>query len=194
MADFAEWGEIIPRCIGYEKNEFIIAYQENILNQNDEVIESSPIAEALLIFIRKMDKDYWQGTPTQLYKNLTDIIDQFKPELKKSSLWPKASNALSSKINEVEPNLKEKVIEIVTWEKDDDGNRIIRIRNLYKKIIINDSSIEGIEKSTDEYDNENEELFNPYIHRIGNSDNWECDNCSFRGDIHFIKQHLCMKN
>ena len=27
MADFAEWGEIIARCIGYENNEFIKAYQ-----------------------------------------------------------------------------------------------------------------------------------------------------------------------
>ena len=83
MADFAEWGEIIARCIGYEKNEFINAYQENISNQNDEVIEASPVAEALLLFIREMNKEHWQGTPTQLYKNLTDIIDQVKPELKK---------------------------------------------------------------------------------------------------------------
>ncbi len=80
-----------------------------------------------------MNKDYWQGTPTQLYKNLTDIIDQIKPELKKSNLWPKASNTLTSKINEVEPNLKEKGIEIITGEKDSEGNRIIKIKKLHKK-------------------------------------------------------------
>jgi hypothetical protein len=89
---------------------------------------------------------------------LTDIIDQVKPELKKSSLWPKASNTLTSKINEVEPNLKEKGIEIITGEKDSEGNRIIRIRKLYKKTIINDSSREGSERSVDEYDNENEKF------------------------------------
>ena len=50
MADFAEWGEIIARCLGYEKNEFINAYEENIQAQNDEVIESSPVAEVLLLF------------------------------------------------------------------------------------------------------------------------------------------------
>ena len=193
MADFADWGEIISRCLGYEKNEFINAYQENILNQNDEVIEASPVAEALLLFIREMTKEHWQGTPTQLYKNLTDIIDQVKPELKRSSLWPKASNALTFKINEVEPNLKEKGIEIITGEKDTEGNRIIRIRKLYKKII-NDGSSEVSEKSTEKYENENEKLFNPDIYRVGNSDNWECDNCSFRGDIHFMKQHICIKN
>lgn len=160
--------------------------------QNDEVIESSPVAEALLLFIREMNKEYWQGTPTQLHKNLTDIIDQVKPELKKSNLWPKASNALTFKINEVEPNLKEKGIEIITGEKDTEGNRIIKIIKLNKKIV-NDGGREGSEKSNDDR-NDNEKLFNPDIHRVGNSDNWECDNCSFRGDVHFMKQHICIKN
>ena len=81
-----------------------------------------------------MDKDYWEGTPTRLYKELTDITDQIKPELKKSNLWPKASNKLTSKINEVEPNLKEKGIEITTGEKDSEGNRIIKIKKRCKKI------------------------------------------------------------
>jgi hypothetical protein len=104
MADYAEWCEIIARCIGYGKNEFIKTYEENISNQNDEVIESSPIAEVLILFAREMDTDYWQGTPTLLHKKLTDIADQIKPELKRSSLWPKASNTLTSRINEVEQN------------------------------------------------------------------------------------------
>jgi hypothetical protein len=81
MADYAECCEIIARCIGYENNEFITAYEENILNQNDEVIESSPVAEALLFFVRELEKDHWEGTPSQLYKKLTDITDQIKPEL-----------------------------------------------------------------------------------------------------------------
>jgi hypothetical protein len=34
---------------------------------------------------------------------------------------------------------------------------------------------------------DNEQLFNPHIHRIGYSDNWECDRCSYSGDIHFMK-------
>jgi hypothetical protein len=190
MADFAEWGEIIARCHGYEKNEFINAYQENLSNQNDEVIESSPVAEVLILFVREMSKDYWEGTPTRLHKELTDIADQIKPELKKSSLWPKTSKALTSKINEVEPNLKEKGIEIITGEKDSEGNRIIIIRKLYKKSIVD--NIKVSEKLTDE--NDNEKLFNSDIHRVGNSDNWECDKCTYRGDIHFLKQHICMKN
>lgn len=188
MADFAEWGEIIARCMGYDDNEFIKAYQENINNQNDEVIESSPVAEALLLFVNgKMEKEYWEGTPTELYKRLTDIIDQIKPELKRSNLWPKASNKLTSKINEIVPNLKEKDIEIVTGEKNAEGNRIIKIRKLQKDMN-NKSEIK------DEVNDDSEQLFNPNIHRLGYSDIFECDRCPQRGDIHYMKQHICNRN
>ena len=157
------------------------AYQENINAQNDEVIESSPVAEVLILFVREIYKDHWEGTPTSLYKELTDIADQIKPELKKSNLWPKASNKLTSKINEVEPNLKEKGIEIITGEKDSEGNRVIKITKLQKSKV-------------NENDEEGEQLFNPFIHRMGYSDIWECYKCILKGDKHFMKQHICTKN
>ncbi len=84
MADFAEWGEMISRCLGNDKNEFINAYEENRLDQNDEVIESSPVAESILLFMNERDQGFvWEGTPTKLYRVLTDVVDQTKPELKK---------------------------------------------------------------------------------------------------------------
>ena len=43
-------------------------------------------------------------------------------------------------------------------------------------------------------ENEDKQLFNSYIHRIGNSDTWECDKCLLKRDIHFMKQHICIKN
>jgi hypothetical protein len=186
MADYAEWCEIISRCIGYKNDEFIDAYHENINNQNDEVIESSPIAEALLLFIREKEEKrevYWEGTPTRLLKELTDIIDQIKPELKRSNLWPKACNKLTSRINEILPNLKEKDLEIIRGEKNIQGDRVIKIRKLQKE------KIDSIEiKDNDE----NEKLFNPHIHRVGDSDTFDCERCTQRGDIHYMKQHNCL--
>ncbi len=51
MADFAEYGEIIARCIGYKENEFVKAYFENIEIQNEEVIESSIVARVIIEFM-----------------------------------------------------------------------------------------------------------------------------------------------
>jgi len=192
MADYAEWCEIIARCMGFEDDEFIKAYEENISNQNDEVIESSPIAEVLILFAREMDTDYWQGTPTLLYKKLTDIADQIKPELKRSSLWPKASNTLTSRINEVEPNLKEKGIEVITGERDRLGNRVIKINNLQKKEKETPSKEIPLSEEKEECNiNKDEKLFNPSIQRLGYSDTWECERCPQTGDIHYMKQHIC---
>ncbi len=178
MADFAEWGEIISRCLGNEENRFIEAYDENRLDQNDEVIEASPVAEAVLLLMTERDEGFiWEDTPTKLYQELTDIVDQTKPELKRSNLWPKGSNKLTSKINEVIPNLKEKGIDIVTGEKNREGNRIIRIEKMWKR-------------STNLIERERE--FNPDIHRKGYSDNFECNKCSLEGDIHLMKDHMCI--
>ncbi|WP_458718827.1 bifunctional DNA primase/polymerase [Candidatus Nitrosocosmicus sp. R] len=161
MADFAEWGEILSRCVGNDENEFIDAYEENRLDQNDEVIEASPVAESILLFINERDKGFvWEGTPTKLHNVLTDIIDQIKPELRRSNLWPKGSNKLTSKINEVIPNLKEKGIDVITGERNKEGNRIIRIEKLRNR---RTNLVE-----------ENKE-FNPNIHRKRFSDNFECD-------------------
>lgn len=180
MADFAEWGEIISRCLGNDENEFIEAYDENRLDQNDEVIEASPVAESILLFMSERDQgSVWEGTPTKLHNVLTDIIDQIKPELRRSNLWPKGSNKLTSKINEVMPNLKEKGIDVITGEKNKEGNRIIRIEKLRERrtnlvVVVEDKE------------------FNPHIHRKRFSDNFECDKCSLEGDIHLMKVHKCI--
>ena len=180
MADYSEWCEIIARCIGYKNNEFIDAYRENINNQNDEVIESSPIAEALLLFIgekeEKRGEVYWEGTPSRLLRELTDIIDQIKPELKRSNLWPKASNKPTSRINEIIPNLKEKGLEIITGEKNIQGDRVIKVRKLQEEKLVSPES---------------DRLFNPVIHRLGSSDTFDCERCTQRGDIHYMKLHNC---
>ncbi len=148
------------------------------MDQNDEVIESSPVAESILLFMNEKDQGFvWEGAPTKLHNVLTDIIDQTKPELKRSNLWPKASNKLTSKINEIIPNLKEKGIDIVTGEKNREGNRIIRLEKLQKR---------------SGYIVEEEREFNPDIHRKEYSDQFECDKCSLEGDIHLMKDHVCL--
>jgi hypothetical protein len=82
MADFAESCEIISRCLGQPDNAFIDIYRDNIDNQNDEIIESVPVAETLIIFLE--DKTSWEGTPTELYHLLGDIISQIDPNIKRT--------------------------------------------------------------------------------------------------------------
>jgi hypothetical protein len=80
--------------------------------------------------------------------------------------------------------LKEKGIEVITGEKDRQGNRVIKISNLQKKS-------KEITLQEEEEEENNDRLFNPDIGRLGNSDTWECDKCPQKGDIHYMKQHIC---
>ena len=74
MADFAEFGEIISRCIGYQDGEFMKAYFENIDIQNEEVIESSLVAKTILEFME--DRESWSGSITLLLNLLTDCLGE----------------------------------------------------------------------------------------------------------------------
>lgn len=186
MADFAEWCEIISRCMGNPDNAFINAYQENIDNQNDEIIESNPVAETLITFMENKDK--WVGTPTELYRLFCDIIDQVNYNIKRTNYWPKTPTILTRRINEITPHLLMKDIEVITGEKNTKGDRVIRIAKIKHK----DSSVKNKENGADGDINEksySSSCVNLYIHRIGNSDKFECEICRYGDDIHAMKQH-----
>jgi hypothetical protein len=115
MADFAETGEIISRCMGYKENRFLDAYYRNINILTEEAIEAHPVATAIVIFMSNKGK--WNGTITELYSELektaTDcMIDTF------SKIWPKAPNSLSRRLNEVKTNLRAKGIIIEGYLAD----------------------------------------------------------------------------
>ncbi|MDN5845817.1 MAG: bifunctional DNA primase/polymerase [Candidatus Nitrosocosmicus sp.] len=192
MADFAESCEIISRCLGQPENAFINAYRENIDNQNDEIIEASPIAESLITFMENKQKR-WIGTPTQLYHYLGDIVSQVDSNIRRSIYWPKGPNRLTYKINEIIPNLLKRGIEIVTGEKIN-GQRVIVITKIDSNQSL--SQKEDDHKSISLSSNLNfieplSSYINLYIHRKGSSDIFECEKCPLAGDFHLMKEHHC---
>jgi hypothetical protein len=88
MADFAEIGEIISRCIGHANNKFLDAYYRNIDLQVEEAIESNPIGNAIIKLMERLEaktRSYvtikedcnsnwcsllWKGTATELLEAL----------------------------------------------------------------------------------------------------------------------------
>ena len=33
----------------------------------------------------------------------------------------------------------------------------------------------------------------PMIFRLGRSDTWACENCKQKGDVHYMREHLCRR-
>jgi hypothetical protein len=117
MADFAEMAELVARCLGYKDNEFTEAYNRNIGFTNEQAIEASPVATAI---IELMDQTaLWTGKASGLKVALNDLVAS-KRELSSmiySKSWPKTPRALRDRLNEIEPNLKEAGI-IISYQED----------------------------------------------------------------------------
>jgi hypothetical protein len=145
MADFAEYGEIISRCMGYRDNAFIDVYNRNTELRIDEVIESSEVARCLMYMMFEKYKDGfmkidgsktedWIGTPSQLLGELNTIAISETSDLNidvRDTDWPKAAHILTRRINEIMSTLKEKGIEIeYLTNQGEEKSRGIKIRKI----------------------------------------------------------------
>ena len=122
MADFAEIGEIISRCMGHANDEFLDAYYKNIELQVEEAIEAHPIGTALVILMESRVE--WFGTATELLAKLEDVAAENRINIH-DKLWPKTPNWLSRRINEVRTNLREKGITIDKNTSDNSNKELI---------------------------------------------------------------------
>lgn len=127
MAEFAEYGEMISRCMGNPGNLFIDAYRKNIQLQSREVIDSSTIAPAIIQLMTRRNDEDWIGSATLLLSDLKYDAEILNIDMK-SKYWPKSANSLSRRLKEIKVNLRQVGIEI---EFDHDGKqRIIKIRKI----------------------------------------------------------------
>ena len=129
MADWTEYGEIIARCIGYKNEEFLTAYYNNIKLQTEEVLESSPVAIALIDFMIVLESESHSASATK-WLSLLEIKAEGLGINTKSKSWPKSASHLSRKLKELVTTLREIGVEI-EWSTDTaTKTRIIKVRKL----------------------------------------------------------------
>lgn len=126
MADFASWGCAIAKAMGFTESDFLSAYKDNIATQNDEVLQSSPIASAIIELMKSMPN--WEGTPTKLYNELCGIASDIDIDTKDKK-WPKAPISVWLRINEVKTNLRKYGLKISRNDGNHSKGRLINIEN-----------------------------------------------------------------
>lgn len=104
MADWALWSCSIAEALGYTKEEFLNAYQNNITRQTEMLLNENIVATAIITFME--DKKEWRGTPTQLLNALSEHA-MFSNIDTREKYWPKGANALSRRLNELSTSLKQ---------------------------------------------------------------------------------------
>lgn len=112
MADFARWGYAVAEVLGYGGEEFLRIYKENAELQHDEVLDNSIVGSFLRDFIETRPSKTWEGTATELLKELQDddIYGKREKEL------PKNPQTLVRQLNDVKTTLEEKDIKYITGQ------------------------------------------------------------------------------
>jgi hypothetical protein len=103
MVDFAQVAELALRCIGYKKNQFIDAYNENVNSQTEAAIEGTPLGIAIKSLMR--DKTKWNGTMSDLLAELEFLAGELTIDTR-HELWPKAPHRLWKRLKEIEAHLR----------------------------------------------------------------------------------------
>lgn len=111
MADFTRWGYAIAEALGGQGEEFLKQYGQNIQNQNEEAIAANPVAAAVMAFMSRYDEGFcWEGRASELLQELCAVAEEEKIDTH-SRIWPRSSNSLTRKLNQIKSNLLEAGIE-----------------------------------------------------------------------------------
>ena len=104
MADWTIWGCAIAEALGSTKEEFLKAYENNINKQTEMLVNENIVATAIITFMES--KDEHEATPTDLLRQLSNHASFIDIDTREK-YWPKASNALSRRLNELSTPLKQ---------------------------------------------------------------------------------------
>jgi len=193
MADWTEHAEIIARCMGYKENDLVKAYYKNTEIQIGEVIESSPIAIALIDFMTSLsdDKQEQTNTPTTWLNILKAQADSIGIDTKAKS-WPKGPQIMSRRLKELKTSLRERSIEVEWLEDPKTKGRIIKVCKI--------PSIPYI-PPTNENQAQNSKHVDATVYGIGGIDDTlhniketsQCEKCgeTLDPDPYYAKLHKC---
>jgi hypothetical protein len=118
MADFARWGYAIAEALGLDGNDFIKAYNSNILQQNEEVIQHNTLAQSLITFMASRFE--WDGTIKEAYNELRSIANPDKND----PSFPKSNRTLKKLLERIKPNLADHGIKFKYGPRTDKGYTI----------------------------------------------------------------------
>ncbi len=101
MADFALWATAAETAFGWNRGEFLAAYEGNRQSANDVALEASSVARPLLELLD--EKGSWSGTASEL---LTELEDRVTDQLKRQKIWPSNGRSMSGHLKRLAPNLR----------------------------------------------------------------------------------------
>ena len=120
MADFAKW--VVAREPGvFDEGAFLRAYERNRKGAVTTVMDASPVARAICDLMRARRGQVWEGTPTELYAELSGRVGE---RVAKTRGWPGNAQALSLRLNHITSALRPAGIAV---ERQNSDRRLIQL-------------------------------------------------------------------
>ena len=120
MADFYKWGCAIAEVIGIGAKRFKELYARQLQKSVVAAIDNNPVALAIQSLMYGLPK--WDGYVGDLFQKLGEIAGELGYE--NDPRWPRSSNRLFSRLNEIDVDLKEIGITVLKGNKGNKGYRI----------------------------------------------------------------------
>jgi hypothetical protein len=178
MADWAQLGEVISRCLGYPDGAFLKAYQNNLAKQNQHALDATQVAQAIIRLMQKRTSEgsglspnlegisFFNGSMTKLRKELNQIAENdLDINIKDKIRWPQSSQGLGNELNEAKTNLLEVAIMIERPEnKSNHSKDVILIKQDVSTGEPGNSTLEGFPASSP---SENGQIHAQFEHKRG---------------------------
>ncbi|MGC2571073.1 MAG: hypothetical protein WA364_06130 [Candidatus Nitrosopolaris sp.] len=128
LADFIIWGETISRVLGYDKNEFIKAWESNTETQHLSVIYNDSLATLVIkyAFNKRSEKEFGME-PDELLKELKSYASETDVDYSSDKQLPKNAVWLTRKLNTIKTDLVSAGLEI---DETKSNERIIWIKKI----------------------------------------------------------------
>jgi hypothetical protein len=179
MADWAEIGEVIARCLGHSDGAFIKAYNENLDKQNEHALEASQVATAVIRLMKKRMSEgtflseclggvcYFSGSMTGLLTILKEIADsELGLDTKDKVRWPRSPQALGNKLTEAATNLRK--IGIVIERPENKASHSKDVMLIKQNVIDGEPETRPLESSPHSFPLENAAIHAQFEHETGN--------------------------
>jgi hypothetical protein len=103
MADFAVFAAAAAPAFGWSAEQFLEAYEANRKTRVERVVEADSVAEAIHRLATERWSDGWEGTATELLKELEAAVSE---GTRRQRRWPKGAGALSNRLTRAAPGLR----------------------------------------------------------------------------------------
>lgn len=102
MIDFCYWLAAFEKSEGLEEGELQLAYSENLSQTQLDTLMDNTLAATIVEFCAKRGGSKWEGTPTQLHKELSCLVSQ---RTQYSRDWPHNAIALGKRLTSLKASL-----------------------------------------------------------------------------------------